>query len=47
MRILSDEVLLEAYKSAVELKLDERFIQLLLKEIQFRGLHIKSESFSA
>ncbi len=38
MRLLSDEVLLEAYKHAVELKLDEQFIELLRKEIQVRGL---------
>lgn len=47
MRLLSNEVLLDAYKRAVELKLDERFIQLLRKEIQYRNLTINSESYSA
>lgn len=47
MRLLSDDVLLEAYKTAVELKLDDRFIQLLLDEINHRGLHIQIKSFSA
>ncbi|MFC4769038.1 sporulation histidine kinase inhibitor Sda [Effusibacillus consociatus] len=47
MRLLSDKVLLEAYKQAVELKLDEQFIQLLLKEINQRGLSLLSESYSA
>ncbi|TCS70626.1 sporulation histidine kinase inhibitor Sda [Effusibacillus lacus] len=47
MRLLSDEVLLESYRLAVELKLDEHFIELLLKEIQDRDLHIPVKSYSA
>jgi hypothetical protein len=47
MRLLSDDVLLEAYKNAVELELDENFIQLLKKEIESRGLQIRKEIYSA
>lgn len=47
MRVLSNEVLLDAYKRAVELHLDEGFIRLLLKEIQLRKLKLQNTSFSA
>jgi developmental checkpoint coupling sporulation initiation to replication initiation len=40
MRILSNEVLLDSYFRALDLKLDREFIELLLKEIQRRKLHI-------
>jgi developmental checkpoint coupling sporulation initiation to replication initiation len=40
MRILSNEVLIESYLRAMDLKLDKEFIELLLKEIKRRKLHI-------
>jgi hypothetical protein len=40
MHLLSDEHLLEAYTNAVKQKLDESFIQLLLEEIELRGLAV-------
>ncbi|WP_438446490.1 sporulation histidine kinase inhibitor Sda [Gorillibacterium sp. sgz5001074] len=40
MRILSNEVLLESYFRAVDLKLEHEFIELLLTEIKRRKLHI-------
>lgn len=44
---LSDEVLLDAYEQAMELQLDDRFIQMLLAEIRQRDLSLKSGSYSA
>lgn len=38
MESLSDENLLEAYRSALELDLEEAFIQLLLEEMKRRGI---------
>ncbi len=38
MHMLSDDALLEAYRKAVSLNLEPEFIQLLRKEISFRGL---------
>lgn len=38
MSILSDELLLESYYKAIELKLDSDFIQLLRDEIRKRDI---------
>ena len=38
MKLLSDESLLESYYRAVDLKLDQEFIQLLWDEIERRKL---------
>ncbi|MBO8171034.1 MAG: sporulation histidine kinase inhibitor Sda [Bacillaceae bacterium] len=38
MYLLSDEALLQAYWKAVDLNLEQDFIQLLKKEIEHRGL---------
>lgn len=38
MESLWDESLLEAYRIAMELNLEEAFIQMLLKEMNRRGL---------
>jgi len=40
MHLLSDEYLMEAYKNAVNQKLDSQFIDLLREEIQVRGLAV-------
>ncbi|MDV2685892.1 sporulation histidine kinase inhibitor Sda [Alkalihalophilus lindianensis] len=39
MEILNDEVLIQSYHKALELKLHEDFIQLLFQEICKRNLH--------
>ncbi len=41
MAILSDEMLLDSYHLAVELKLEREFIKLLLAEIHKRKLGIQ------
>lgn len=41
MRQLSDRYLIECYTQAVELRLEEAFIRLLLSEIQRRNLTIR------
>jgi hypothetical protein len=38
LQYLSNEELLDCYDIAIELKLEDSFIQMLLKEIQLRGL---------
>lgn len=38
MESLSDENLMEAYRNALELNLEKAFIQLLVKEMDRRGL---------
>ncbi|MFB4163113.1 sporulation histidine kinase inhibitor Sda [Alteribacillus sp. JSM 102045] len=38
MHYISDGVLMEAYEKAVELHLEEEFIELLYSEIKRRGL---------
>jgi developmental checkpoint coupling sporulation initiation to replication initiation len=38
MRLISNEVLIDSYFKAIELKLDQDFIDLLLEEINRRGL---------
>lgn len=40
MKILSNEVLIDSYLRALDLKLDKEFIELLLNEIKRRKLHI-------
>lgn len=40
MRILSNEILIESYLRALDLKLEKEFIDLLLKEIKRRKLHV-------
>ncbi|BCJ88056.1 sporulation histidine kinase inhibitor Sda [Effusibacillus dendaii] len=47
MRILTDENLIEAYKTAVELKLDPHFIELLMQEIKRRKLDFNINCNSA
>jgi hypothetical protein len=44
MHQLSDADLIEAYKIAIELKLEEPFIRLLENELRRRGLCTKRES---
>ncbi|WP_267892332.1 sporulation histidine kinase inhibitor Sda [Mesobacillus jeotgali] len=41
---LSDEKLLEAYQQATLMNLDETFIEMLIEEIDTRGLEIKIHS---
>jgi|GEM_PF-1056498 len=38
MRILSDELLLDSYHSAVRLHLDVEFIRMLANELKRRGI---------
>lgn len=45
MRMLSNEILMDSYVRAVELKLEKEFIELLLIEIKRRKLVI-SEDYS-
>jgi developmental checkpoint coupling sporulation initiation to replication initiation len=45
MRLLSNEILLESYYRALELRLDEEFIGILLTEIRHRKLHIRRDSY--
>ncbi|RAV20351.1 sporulation histidine kinase inhibitor Sda [Paenibacillus contaminans] len=40
MKLLSNELLMDSYLRAVDLKLDQDFINLLLKEIRRRNLHV-------
>lgn len=42
MRILSNETLIDSYLRAVDLKLEEDFIDLLLTEIKRRKLKVPS-----
>ena len=44
MAILTDEMLLDSYHMAVELKLEREFITLLLAEIRKRNLDTNSAS---
>ncbi|TDF98905.1 sporulation histidine kinase inhibitor Sda [Paenibacillus piri] len=41
MRLMSDEVLIESYFKAQELKLEAEFIKLLLDEIKRRKLNLE------
>jgi len=45
--LLSDELLLDAYRHAVRMKLDKEFVQMLVAEIRRRRLHLPEESASA
>lgn len=38
MKYLNDDELLQAYETAVQLKLDEEFIRLLVEEMTKRGM---------
>lgn len=40
MRLLSNEILIDSYFRALDLKLEREFIELLLMEIKRRKLHI-------
>ncbi len=40
MKLLSDEVLIDAYRKSITLDLDKDFIDLLLQEIYQRNLEI-------
>ncbi|MGN7382250.1 MULTISPECIES: sporulation histidine kinase inhibitor Sda [unclassified Paenibacillus] len=40
MTLLNDDMLVETYQKAVELKLDREFISLLLEEIHRRNLSL-------
>ncbi|RAV00596.1 sporulation histidine kinase inhibitor Sda [Paenibacillus sp. YN15] len=42
MRLLSNELLIESYLRALELQLDQEFIELLRAEIQERNLAVPS-----
>jgi developmental checkpoint coupling sporulation initiation to replication initiation len=46
MQLLTNEVLLDSYNRAVDLKLDHQFIQILEDEIHRRGINRVSESDS-
>lgn len=39
MNCLSDALLMEAYEKAIELKLNDDFIQLIKEELDKRALH--------
>lgn len=43
MEFLSNEVLLESYYKAIELKLNDDFIQLIIEEMEDRKLTYKKE----
>ncbi|HEY8529717.1 MAG TPA: sporulation histidine kinase inhibitor Sda [Paenibacillaceae bacterium] len=45
--LLSDELLLDAYRHAVRMQLDREFVQMLMAEIRRRRLHPPEESASA
>lgn len=40
MKLLSNEILLDSYLRALDLQLEPEFIDLLLKEIKRRKLHV-------
>jgi developmental checkpoint coupling sporulation initiation to replication initiation len=40
MRLLSNEILIDTYYKAIDLKLDKDFIRLLMQEIKRRNLHV-------
>jgi hypothetical protein len=42
---LSDEKLIEAYQQATLLNLDENFIEMLIEEIDTRGLGVRLNSY--
>ncbi|WLR57801.1 sporulation histidine kinase inhibitor Sda [Mesobacillus subterraneus] len=42
---LSDEKLIEAYQQATLLNLDEPFIEMLIEELDTRGLEIKINAY--
>ncbi len=42
-QLLSDEVLLSAFQKAIELKLEEDFIELLRQELIRRGMTVKPD----
>lgn len=44
MRMLSDELLLESYYKAIDLNLEENFIELLQREIENRGIIVKENN---
>ncbi|CAM3047368.1 sporulation histidine kinase inhibitor Sda [Paenibacillus sediminis] len=44
MAMLTDEMLLDSYQMAVQLKLDREFIALLLAEIHKRSLAVESNA---
>jgi len=44
VRSLSDELLLESYKKALEMDLDKLFIKLLEQEIKKRNLILKHKN---
>lgn len=41
LHLLNDELLIEAYQSAVESQLEEDFIRLLSEELKRRGMNDK------
>jgi developmental checkpoint coupling sporulation initiation to replication initiation len=47
MRLLSDDLLIDTYFRAIDLKLEEAFIQLILKEVNRRKLNIRQQSRGA
>ena len=47
MRMISNEVLIDSYFKAIDLKLEEEFINLLLDEIIRRQLNISFEQSEA
>ncbi len=47
MRLLSDDMLIDTYNRAVDLRLEEEFIQLILKEIHRRNLNLNRQSRGA
>nr|WP_281891139.1 sporulation histidine kinase inhibitor Sda [Paenibacillus sp. YYML68] len=40
MRLISNEILIESYFKAIEMKLEEAFVELLLQEIKRRKLNL-------
>jgi|GEM_PF-2708797 len=46
MNLLSDEILLDTYLCACEVECEEEFIEILVHEIQLRGLKAPESNIS-
>ncbi|HIW33016.1 MAG TPA: sporulation histidine kinase inhibitor Sda [Candidatus Paenibacillus intestinavium] len=47
MKLLSNELLIETYHQAIHYQCDREFIQMLVFELQLRGILLPEEQYSA